>query len=171
MKKILLLFTAILSIHSFCFAEDIYVGDNDGMTIYLRTESIRSNSNVTPGIANMVTTITYKTLEIPNEKKLEEVKILCLDNGITHRERDYRVSFSYDRVKKEYVDQIIAIYIDKSMWLEKSKKYTYDQHISNNKVCYLHSDDPQNAIYVNTFKEVSKYYNDHPEIRKVTYSD
>jgi len=169
-KKILYLLMLVLSIQSICFAEDIYIGDNNNNTaIYLRTESVRNDIKFITGIAKSTASISYKVIGIPNDKKLEELRELCFDNNITHSERSYKVLMHYDRITKEWATEVPYVTIEESTLRDINGKVLFNQTINTKFVCALNSNDPKNTIHIDTFNEVLKYLRVNKESWHYTY--
>ena len=84
-------------------AEDVYVGENSQYTAYLRTESIKAEVIIYQGKPVLENKFKFKTIWVPKEEELRNLKKLWLDDRIAFVEEDNKIDLNYNRITKEWL--------------------------------------------------------------------
>lgn len=169
MRKIILLIIFLTSISSICAAEDIYMGDDNGTSVYLRTDSIKSEMYVVSGVARTEVIVSYKTIGIHKKEKLQELQKLCFDESIDHSEYSYSVNYFIDRITGKAIGFAPSIFLDKSTLNNSNNAVLYKNKNTPRLICTITSKDPNQIVYLETYDKVIDYLQDHPEAVHVTY--
>ena len=123
MKKILVLLSILCLWTNMCFAEDIFVSEDDGYTLYVRTESISGSYSVRQGDKNAYFYTKYSVIFIPNAKTLKDLKTQTLDNRIEYKKEDYATVRPYNRVDEIWGNTSLSRE-GVSLWGEGEKLFT-----------------------------------------------
>ena len=101
MKKFFLVLFMFFIFPVICFAEDIYIGENNLGIAYLRTESINTTCTFTRSVNAIPFDFNYDLYIIPSIYYLFTLKELQLDNRITHIRTSYHAVVYCDRINGE----------------------------------------------------------------------
>ncbi|MDU2066758.1 MAG: hypothetical protein E6713_18240 [Sporomusaceae bacterium] len=100
MKKIFLILLITL-FTSNCFAEDVFIANENGYTKYLRSET--ANAKVLPKSDQLSTfEMTYSLLLVPDKPTLDMLKNQTLDNKIAYKKQTFIFKCSFNKIQNQW---------------------------------------------------------------------
>lgn len=167
LKKQLLIITFIICMiyQPLAFAEDVYVGETDKYTVYLRTESIKGEFIEYRGQAIEDINVKFNTIWMPTDEQLARMRKLCIDDRIMHAVQNNEINLKYNRMTEKFKDYTFGVKQNREEYRSKNDKMLF---YSDRYVWHAYTDPSEKEdIYRKIFSQVTDFVLDNINTDKI----
>lgn len=147
MKKLILtiIFAMITNV---CFAEDVFIANENGFTKYLRSESLVAKV-VPRDEENSLFEMTYTLICIPDKVTLDRIRNQAKDKKISFRKQTFTFKCSFNKSSNQWNTDATLWLNSDELWWDSPQLCLYE----------LHGSFPGGAYYGDSFEAISNRNN------------
>ena len=166
-KKQLLIITFMICMlyQPLVFAEDVYVGETDKYTVYLRTESIKGEFIEYRGQAIEDINVKFNTIWMPTDEELARMRKLCIDDRIMYAVQDNEINLKYNRMTPKFKNNTFGVKKNREEYRSNNDKMLFynDRYVWHTYVDPSEKED----IYRKIFSQVMDFIFDNKNADKI----